>query len=62
MLTGLDGQKAVRSDQKPSQIPVNLYENVCAKLPVQGDYIPDLVPHLVLILIVYSVALAQLFD
>uniref|UniRef100_A0A0R3RSG8 Apple domain-containing protein n=1 Tax=Elaeophora elaphi TaxID=1147741 RepID=A0A0R3RSG8_9BILA len=39
VLTALDGEKAVRTEQKSSQIPVNFYENLCAKLPVQGGIV-----------------------
>uniref|UniRef100_A0AAF5PRS5 Apple domain-containing protein n=2 Tax=Wuchereria bancrofti TaxID=6293 RepID=A0AAF5PRS5_WUCBA len=39
VLTALDGQKAVRIEEKSSQIPVNFYENLCAKLPVQGGVV-----------------------
>uniref|UniRef100_A0A1I7W1K7 Apple domain-containing protein n=1 Tax=Loa loa TaxID=7209 RepID=A0A1I7W1K7_LOALO len=42
VLTALDGQKALRTEQKPSQIPVNFYENLCAKLPVQGGIVEGL--------------------
>ncbi|VBB28304.1 unnamed protein product [Acanthocheilonema viteae] len=42
VLTALDGQKAIRTEQKSSQIPVNFYENLCAKLPVQGGVVEGL--------------------
>ncbi|KAM3724363.1 Uncharacterized protein ACO02O_07504 [Dirofilaria immitis] len=42
VLTAVDGQKAVRMEQKPSQRPVNFYENLCAKLPVQGGVVETL--------------------
>ncbi|VDK68982.1 unnamed protein product [Litomosoides sigmodontis] len=42
VLTALDGQKAIRTEQKPSQISVNFYENLCAKLPVQGGVVEGL--------------------
>ncbi|KHN79025.1 Uncharacterized protein C34C12.7 [Toxocara canis] len=39
VLTSVDGEKAVRTEEKPSQIPVNFYENQCAKVPVQGGMV-----------------------
>uniref|UniRef100_A0A915Q400 SH3 domain-containing protein n=1 Tax=Setaria digitata TaxID=48799 RepID=A0A915Q400_9BILA len=42
VLTALDGQKAVRVEQNPTQIPVNFYENLCAKLPIQGGVVEGL--------------------
>ncbi|VDN03795.1 unnamed protein product [Thelazia callipaeda] len=42
VLTAVDGQKAVRIEQKPSQIPVNFYENLCAKPPALGGVVEGL--------------------
>uniref|UniRef100_F1L7L8 Apple domain-containing protein n=1 Tax=Ascaris suum TaxID=6253 RepID=F1L7L8_ASCSU len=39
VLTAVDGDKAVRTEEKPSQIPVNFYENQCAKVPIQGGMV-----------------------
>uniref|UniRef100_A0A8R1Y4R1 Apple domain-containing protein n=1 Tax=Onchocerca volvulus TaxID=6282 RepID=A0A8R1Y4R1_ONCVO len=42
VLTAVDGQKAIRTEEKSPQIPVNFYENLCAKFPVKGGVVEGL--------------------
>ncbi|VDK53023.1 unnamed protein product [Anisakis simplex] len=39
VLTAVDGDKAIRTDEQHSRIPVNFYENKCATPPIKGGMI-----------------------